>query len=616
MISLKPPATNDNNLRQTRREHVHRHYSRVISLALSALDDGSQSPTPSRDLIEWLISALGFHCEEWTRLTDEELVDFASCAGRLSDDVTRNRIIERIRKARQRFLKWQEKEENPILIDYRTVFEHAEDSEPGRPKGKTYSEYQLPFGELVADIIEEAPAGTRNDRLKTVVRRHTRAYLQRFSGAARLDKKKREHSPESDLKRAATVAKKAVDREEKKSGQRSAIAEFCSVFNREFAGIVHFSPRDDKSINRSNLEKVCEWDTCPADFSDNAPENNNLAEKRDTSISELKSVEFCHVSEEKSVAQLPGIGREPSQGSHPPEGEALRAAAAAVRGCDPSRDSDVSLGTRPPEHVELDAFRSVGANRFEYFFVDPATDKKTGAYHEVTAGVFASEVTDLVGDAERGGVSFVVRPRIPEESGAILHLDDFDAESALLLGPFAFLVKETSDDSFHLFLAFKDPWDKADAASRLFPRLEELKLSGNHGSGGATRWSGSVNAKPSRNGFRVRVDSVNAGRFTTPSELDDAGLLADPPAPTELDWTPGGPAKAWPDYQRCLKDKNGDRSNADAQFVYFSLTRNRTTEEIAEKLAEVSDKAKDGGEKYINRTIAAGVEYLRSEVSR
>src|SRR5262249_39690954 len=129
-------------------------------------------------------------------------------------------------------------------------------------------------------------------------------------------------------------------------------------------------------------------------------------------------------------------------------------------------------------------------------------------YREATADKFAADLSELIGDAERGGVSFVARPRIPEEAGAALHIDDCDAASALALEPFSFLVKETSADNFQVYFAFKDPWDKADVAARIFTRLRELKLSGNQGSGGATRWSGSINQKPSRNGFRVRVGSV------------------------------------------------------------------------------------------------------------
>jgi hypothetical protein len=259
------------DLRRVRREHVHRHYSRVISLALSALDDGSQSPPPSRELIEWLLSALGFHCTEWTRLTDEELADFVGASFRLNEKITHVRILGKIRKQRERLVKWQAKEGNPNLFDYRLFFEHAEDSEPGRPKGKNYPEYRGPFGELIVGIIEEAPPSTRDDRLKRVVRRHVADYLARFNGTAKRDKRKKEHSPESDLNRAATVAWRAVEREEKKSGRLSALNSFCAVFSRKFSGLVRFESFDGKSCADSDLEKVSECGTCPPDFPTNRP---------------------------------------------------------------------------------------------------------------------------------------------------------------------------------------------------------------------------------------------------------------------------------------------------------------------------------------------------------
>src|SRR5262249_54457046 len=215
---------------RAKRERVHRYYSHVISLALSALDDGSKSPPPSRELIEWLLDALGYHVTEWTRLTDEELANLMSCPSRLKDEITYDRVLSRIRKQRERLLAWQDKPGNPILINHRHFFEHAADSEPGNPKGKHYSEYKLPFGELVAEIVAECPVGTRNDRLKRVIKRQ----VDDYGGTQKREKGKREHSPESDLNRAAAIAKKAFDRKEKRSGRQSAINAFRAAFEREF----------------------------------------------------------------------------------------------------------------------------------------------------------------------------------------------------------------------------------------------------------------------------------------------------------------------------------------------------------------------------------------------
>src|SRR5262249_52812947 len=122
--------------------------------------------------------------------------------------------------------------------------------------------------------------------------------------------------------------------------------------------------------------------------------------------------------------------------------------------------------------------------------------------------------------------------------------------------------------------------------------------------------------KPNRNGHCVCVDSVNSARFVTPSELDDAGLLGDPPPATEINWQTNGAPGAWPDYERSLKDKNGDRSKADWQFVCYALKRRWSPKDVAEKLAEVSSKAQECGDRYINRTVAAAVAYLGLGVSQ
>jgi hypothetical protein len=498
-------------------------------------------------------------------------------------------------------LRWQAKEGNPVLVEHALRFERDTGERAGG--GRHYSEYRLPFGELVAEIVEKAPAGTRADRLASIVRNSTRDFIHRQKKQRFKAKKKREHSPESDLKRAATIAKKAVEREIEHAGRSSAINAFRAEFNRAFCALF------DLAIS----EKT----------DDNAREENDLAETlvecpEVTRVSQ-GSDEFRHVGSINNVTKLSDPPEAPVRGSHPPEGDGRPAAAAPAkpdRGCDPSQADDVPKGVPPlpPELVELEAFRGVGATRFEYFFVDPETDEKTGPYREASAEEFAANLTELVGDAERGGVSLVALARFPEGAGAVLQIDDCDPESALVFEPFSFFGKETSANRFQSYLAFKDPWDKADVAARLWPRLRELKLAGNSGSGGATRWCGSINQKPSRNGFRVRVDWSKLGRFTTPSELDDAGLLADPLPPVDLDWQSQGEPRAWPDYTRCLSEKP-DRSSADAQFVYFAFTRGRSPKEIAAKLLEVSPRAKESGAHYVNRTVAAGLAYWKAEVA-
>jgi hypothetical protein len=292
-------------------------------------------------------------------------------------------------------------------------------------------------------------------------------------------------------------------------------------------------------------------------------------------------------------------------------------AAAAYPPCDsslPSLDSEVSPETTHPGEESQGgmaaALETVAATIDQVIFKNDMTKEKDSA-HSMTTEQFKAELPELIADAERGGVSLIARVR-----GPVLQIDDCDIEAVKLLEPYAFITIETSQDNFQVWFAFKDDDDKVVCRDRLFARLKEIAPGVNPGAGGALRWPGSINFKPGRNNWRVRIHSINQGRITTPAELDDAGLLADPERQA-FDWDPNGPPGAWPDYQRCVEDKtvNGvcDRSAADAQFVFFALKRRRTVEELAAKLLEVSDRAKESGMKYVERTIVSGVEYLRRQ---
>ncbi len=283
-LQPKPEADSPREMPRAKRERVQRYYSRVITLALSALDDGSQSPPPSRDFIELLLSALGYEVVEWTRCTDESASEFAACAVRLNKEMTKNRFLANHRKQRERLMAWQGKAGNPILVEHRHFFELAEDSEPGRPKGKHYSEYKLPFGELIRDIIEDCPIGTRDEQLKKAVKRHAAAYLQRFGGTSKHDKKKRQHSPESNAARAATVAFDAFIREIQKSGEVSAANLIRAAFEAKF-GDFYNGVFTAKSNGGVQLTKI----PCATSV---------------TYLSEAETGEFWHALEVEDVAQF------------------------------------------------------------------------------------------------------------------------------------------------------------------------------------------------------------------------------------------------------------------------------------------------------------------------
>jgi hypothetical protein len=290
----------------------------------------------------------------------------------------------------------------------------------------------------------------------------------------------------------------------------------------------------------------------------------------------------------------------------------------------PDQEPTPRLETEPDEFRALTAFQSVGCSEVKYFFVNDLTERIESQYTHTTIGEFATELTELISDADRGGVSFVVRVEGDglTEAGK-LQIDDCDEAATSLLSPFAFAIIETSDKNYQCWLAFHDEEDKEAARDRLFEYLRDRAPSANPGSGGAVRWPGSINFKPERNGWRVRVHSMNLGRYTTPSELDDAGLLADPLPATDWNSIPDSAcADDWPDWQSCLRYKTKEaeekklrrdshRSEADASFVCRAILNGHSDAAIQAKLLEVSPRAQEKlaksqktGEKYAAHTIA------------
>lgn len=72
----------------------------------------------------------------------------------------------------------------------------------------------------------------------------------------------------------------------------------------------------------------------------------------------------------------------------------------------------------------------------------------------------------------------------------------------------------------------------------------------------------------------------------------------------------------WHDYGKCLQAKTfdgvADRSRADALFIWLSLKIGHSPEEIAEKLLEVSTRAQESRQKYVERTISEAVRYFNN----
>jgi len=280
--------------------------------------------------------------------------------------------------------------------------------------------------------------------------------------------------------------------------------------------------------------------------------------------------------------------------------------------------ADLGKTTKPNENesqggatlLALEAFESVNSPAELIIFKNDET-KEAESTQRMTSDEFRAALPDLIEDARQGGVSLIVRV-----GGIVQQIGDLNDEALELLRPYAFIGYPTSPGNSQVWLAFKQPEDR-DCRYRLLARVKEVCPEANFEANGATRWPGSINFKPGRDQWRIGLTFTNPGRFVSPADLEDAGLLADPAPGAQWEYDPDGTPGTWPDYDRCVEDTtlNGvcDRSRADWRFVCYALKRWNKPKDIAEKLLEVSERAKESGAKYVNRTIAKAVDHLGLE---
>lgn len=224
--------------------------------------------------------------------------------------------------------------------------------------------------------------------------------------------------------------------------------------------------------------------------------------------------------------------------------------------------------------------------------------------------------------------SFIKRNRIFDDSLIIrpighhlIQIDDCNGEHLKRLRPFAFLVVETSPENYQSWLALPLEIKKSDRdsiRSRLLRRLENVDKTAS----GAMRWPGSINHKPGRNRFCIRIVASNPRRFVTPAELETALLLSPENSQAVTAQAVNqsfisGPL-SWPSYGRCLseaplkKDGSPDRSIADKNWCILALGRGWSNSEVESKLCELSEKA-GGRPDYTKRTIAYAASVVVSK---
>ena len=268
----------------------------------------------------------------------------------------------------------------------------------------------------------------------------------------------------------------------------------------------------------------------------------------------------------------------------------------------------------------LDAFASVGAERFDVTFTD-AAGHKVAFRSDRSLEQLRPELDSLLLDAAERQHNVIVRPR--SASTTLIQLDDLGEEGVARLRAVSFLVLRTSGGNYQSWVAVADA--DADFARRL-----RKGAGADPAASGATRISGSFNFKEKYAPTFPRVETVeiHPGNRVTRADLEALGIAAPPErSQPQARLLPrrSGP-RAWPSYERCVERappaRDGNRpdiSRADFTFCLLAIDWGWGVEQTAARLMEQSSKAREEGEAYALRTArnaAAAIEQRRGGPQR
>jgi len=271
----------------------------------------------------------------------------------------------------------------------------------------------------------------------------------------------------------------------------------------------------------------------------------------------------------------------------------------------PSPERETRAGG--PAAEMLDAFASVGAERFDLTLTD-AAGEKVGFRGNRSLGQLRPAMPEILQEAAERRHNVIVRPR--STGVTLIQLDDLGEDLAERLRPASFLVLRTSPGSHQAWVAVAD-------ADPDFARRLRTGTGADPTASGATRVSGSLNFKQRYTPHFPRVETVYArpGLVVTRAELEALGFVSPPekvvPATTHLSRRRPD-ARGWPSYQRCVENAppargggHPDISRADFTFCLLALDWGWGVEETAARLMQESGKASENGEAYALRTARA-----------
>ncbi|HEY7427691.1 MAG TPA: DNA-primase RepB domain-containing protein [Gemmataceae bacterium] len=263
----------------------------------------------------------------------------------------------------------------------------------------------------------------------------------------------------------------------------------------------------------------------------------------------------------------------------------------------------------------LDAFASVGAERFDLPFTDIASEKVAFRSNQ-TLGQLRAAMPRILEHAENRQRNVIVRRR-----GPVIQLDDLDDTAVEKLRPVSFLILRTSPGNYQAWVAVAD-------ADENFARRLRKGTGADLTASGAARVSGSLNFKEKYAPNFPCIETVHAspGRVVTRADLETLGVVAPPEkdAPAANRFARRRPdVRGWPSYQRCVENappaRGGGRpdiSRADFTFCLLAIDWGWSIEEAAARLLSCSSKAQENGEVYAQRTARSAAAALERRRGR
>ncbi len=208
------------------------------------------------------------------------------------------------------------------------------------------------------------------------------------------------------------------------------------------------------------------------------------------------------------------------------------------------------------------------------------------------------------------GENVIIRPTGPDT--VFVQLDDLKTQEQIeRVSPASCIIHETSPGNHQAWIAVSGVPVGKEEFKEITRRVRKAVGGNDKSASHATRLAGSGNWKTKYlpNPPVVTILEAHPGRIMTPAQLESMGLLAAPEPKQSSSVVELHPHRArlshtherqWPDYQRALSGappaSDGDgpsRSHADFFWCKMAVQRGWSIDEAAQKLLEVSEKARD-----------------------